>query len=98
MTYNQRQEVLEYLSNCKASNITVSLKREQNNHYDTNAVAVWVEVAGKVKCCIGHLPKLVALVLSPLLDKGEHLQSRGVNIVGGYNQFVSLGARVQLKI
>lgn len=98
VTYNQRQKVLQYLSHCEAGQAHVSLKREQSNAYDRNAVAVWVNIPGKGNCRIGHLPKLVAHVLAPILDKGEQLKNMGVNIVGGFNEFVSYGARVQLKI
>ena len=100
VTFDGRQELLQLISSFNPANVSISLKREPNNSYDKNAVAVWVSVTGKLNCKIGYLPKTVAYVIAPLLDKGNELDSKALNIVGGYeqSQYSTYGARIQLQI
>lgn len=46
----------------------------------------------------GYLPKAVAYVVAPLLDKGESLKLESVWITGGIRAGFNLGARLQLAI
>ena len=47
VTFGRRQEAIEHLSRYSAEEIHIVLKRERNNAYDRNAVAVIASVSGK---------------------------------------------------
>ncbi|MFT3951161.1 MAG: HIRAN domain-containing protein [Oscillospiraceae bacterium] len=96
VTFEDRQELLKLLSKCSPVDMSVKLVHEAGNAYDKNAVAVWAAVSGKLTCKIGYLPKAVAYVVAPLLDKGNAPTSRKLDIVGG-NEF-TLGARLQIQL
>lgn len=50
----------------QATGIPVTLKRNPNNQYDSNACEVWDDIEGM----LGHLSKETAAELAPLLDGG----------------------------
>ena len=71
VTFGRRQEAIEHLSQYSAENIRIVLKRERNNAYDRNAVAVIASVSGKGAYLIGYLPKTLAAFIAPLMDAGK---------------------------
>lgn len=52
--------------NVVSANAPCTLVREPDNEFDSNAIRVDVE--GN---CIGHIPKLISMVLAPKMDNGE---------------------------
>jgi len=93
-----RQEALQAIEKAIPANVGITLKHEQFNRYDSNAVAVYATIQGQTDMLIGYLPRAVAFVVAPLIDKGITPIAKGVTIVGGFNEFVSYGARLQIKI
>ncbi|MGN0594830.1 MAG: HIRAN domain-containing protein [Hominimerdicola sp.] len=95
-SFNHRQSVLKAIDGKPAQ---IKLKHETDNLVDKNAVSVWVFAEGtRGYYRIGYLPKAVAYVVAPLLDKGESLTLNGVSITGGCRAGFNLGARLQLAV
>lgn len=69
VTFGNRQEALRHLAWYPAKRKVVTIKRVANAH-DSNAVAVYVTVIGKGTVQVGFLPRHVAVLLAPLMDKG----------------------------
>ena len=98
VSYNNCQKALQAISKYKPSDISITLKREPHNRYDSNAVAVYAILPNKVCYCIGYLPKAVAFVVAPLIDKGRIPQDKGFYVIGGFAEYISYGARLQLAV
>lgn len=60
-------------------NDSLSLKREPNNHYDPNAIAVF-----KKDTKVGYIPRSVAKDMAPSLDKGDLYKVYVVSIGNGF--------------
>ncbi len=95
---SRRQSALEKLASVNPADISVKLKREPHNSHDSNAIAVYAVSSDRRAFFIGYLPKAVAAVLAPLIDKGKDPKAMGISIVGGFNPWVSLGARVAVRV
>ncbi len=95
---SRRQNALEKLTSVNPADISVKLKREPRNAHDSNAVAVYAALKDNRVFFIGYLPKAVAAILAPLIDKGKEPKAMGLSIVGGFNPWVSLGARVAVRV
>jgi hypothetical protein len=95
-TFNNRQSVLKAIDGKPAQ---IKLVHETDNLADRNAVSVWVFAEGtRGYYRIGYLPKLVALVLAPILDKGESLELDRVTVVGEHQAGFNFGARLELAV
>lgn len=95
---SRRQNELEAVAKYRPEDVTVQLRREPHNSHDSNAVAVYAAAPDRRVYFIGYLAKAAAYVLAPLMDKGKAPQVRGLSIVGGFNEFVSLGARLAVRV
>ena len=96
VTFNGRQETLAALDGKPA---VVKLVHETDNAFDRNAVSVWVFAEGtRGYYRIGYLPKLVAALIAPLLDKGEDLKPKNMIVTGSRAEGYSLGARIGLTV
>ena len=96
VTFNRRQETLAAIDGKPAF---IKLRHEKENTYDANAVSVWVFAEGtRGYYRIGYLPKLVAAVIAPLLDKGEDLKPAKMTVTGSRTNGYTLGARVSLTV
>lgn len=96
VTFNRRQETLAALDGKPA---VVKLVHESENAHDRNAVSVWVFAEGtRGYYRIGYLPKLVAALIAPLLDKGEDLKPKNMIVTGSRSQGYNLGARISLAV
>jgi hypothetical protein len=58
------------------------LKREPNNEFDKNAVAVYFNFSGNMTK-LGHLSRGLAELLAPKLDQGAEVQVTKAPIIGG---------------
>lgn len=93
VTHGNRQTLLERLTRYSADDITVTLRREQNNAYDRNAIQIVAAVLNKGATVIGYINRELAAALAPLLDKGATIASRFNAVVGGergYNYGLAL--------
>ena len=93
-----RQEAIRSIQEVGASNLEVTFKHERYNRYDSNAIAVYSAIKGQAIMLIGYLPKAVAGVVAPLMDKGAIPTVKSINVVGGFNQYVRYGVRLQVTI
>jgi len=83
VTFGDRQKALAKLKSYDVGLVNVTLVRESENKYDTNAIAVNVSVGSGADYDLGYIPKDLASVLAPLIDKGLQLVSRFVEVRGG---------------
>lgn len=97
-TFENRQNVLRLTASYNPDEVHVELKRERENAFDSNAVAVIVSVKDKFRAVIGYLPRAVASVVSVLMDKGLQISSDGLQICGGFGEFGNFGAKIMVKI
>lgn len=95
---SRRQSALEKLSNVNPADISVKLKREPRNAHDSNAVAVYAALKDNRAYFIGYLPKAVASVLAPLMDKDNEPNTKAFRVTGGFNPFVSYGAVLAIAV
>ena len=61
--YDGRSEIVE---NCVVPQLTVFLVRDPLNPFDANAVRIMIDVDR----CIGYVPRELAAIISPLLERG----------------------------
>lgn len=93
-----RQKALEVLAKLRPQDVTVQLRREPHNSYDSNAVAVYATAPDRHMYFIGYLAKAAAFVLAPLIDKGKPPEVKGLAVVGGFNDYVNYGARLAIRV
>lgn len=99
VTFGNRQKALEHLERYSKEQIKVQLVRENKNPYDSNAVAVWVNVLGKVYK-MGYLNKTLAKSISILLDKGYKVAASFEQVTGGKigNLKLKYGMKIAIQI
>lgn len=90
-TYENRQELLQFINNQDKSNLTVCLKRDYANLYDQYAVAVVIGIKGIGYAHIGYVPKGLAQSLSKVIEKGILLET-SIEVIGGYVNKANYGA------
>jgi hypothetical protein len=97
VTFEGRQDLLAKLHSIQEKGDTVltgQLKREAENPYDPNAVAVEV-----VTSQIGYIPKALAAKLAARIDSGESIDVVGVRIImGSKDNRTVYGARIDVEI
>lgn len=96
-TYENRQELLQFIKNQDKSNLTVYLKRDYTNLYDQYAVAVVVGIKGIGYAHIGYVPKGLAQSLSKVIEKGILLET-SIEVIGGYVNKANYGALLTISI
>lgn len=96
VTFGQRQDILAALDGRPA---VVKVKRETDNLYDSNAVSVWVFAEGtRGYYKIGYLPKMVAALIAPLMDKGAEIKADSFRVTGGLREGFNLGAHIAIGV
>ena len=95
---SRRQDALEKLAGINPADISVKLKREPRNVHDSNAVAVYAALMDNRVFFIGYLPKAVAAVLAPLMDKDSEPSTKAFRVTGGFNPYVSYGAALAIAV
>ena len=95
---SRRQDTLEKLAEINPADISVKLKREPHNVHDSNAVAVYAALRDSRVFFIGYLPKAVASVLAPLMDKDSEPNAKAFRVTGGFNPYVSYGAALAIAV
>ncbi len=95
---SRRQNALEKLAGVNPADISVKLKREPRNAHDSNAIAVYAALRDNKVFFIGYLPKAVAAVLAPLMDKDSEPNTKAFRATGGFNPYVYYGAALAITV
>ena len=98
VTYGNRQTLLERLARYSPEDITVQLRREQDNAHDKNAVQVVAAVKGKGSAVLGYLNKQLAAAVAPLMDKGAEIVSRFKAVTGGEERYLNYGLNIEIAV
>jgi len=98
VTYGTRQRALRKLEKYSANMINVTLEREAGNTYDANAIRVLVNVKNGEKYHLGFIPKDLADLLAPIMDKGIQLAARFKGVTGGYEGRENRGALIAIEL
>lgn len=98
-TFENRQERLQFLKQFPLNELTVTLEREPDNEFDSNAIQIVVHIRPiSRRTVIGYVPKELAGKLSKVIDMGIEVKASLIQIIGGYSYKESLGALVDIKI
>lgn len=77
----------------------MTLEREPNNTYDTNAIKVVIHILSIAKkAVIGYIPKRLAGELAKVIDTGIQIKASLIEIIGGYSYKETLGALINITI
>ena len=101
VTFGSRQEALKRIEKYmqSGSEIKTTLELDKDNEYDPNAVKVNISINGSAAYHLGYLPKDLAVILSPVIDKIGTIQAYLIGVVGGYADYAaSLGARIAIYL
>ena len=98
VTYENRQQLLQFIVTRRPEDLTVYLQRDRANIYDRYAVAVVVGIRNIGYAHIGYLPKGVAQSMAAVIDKGIELNATLTQITGGYEWKNTLGALVNIAV
>jgi len=91
--YPENLRLIQQALSYNPEGVCVSLTRNPDNKYDTNAVEFRVD--GQM---IGHVPKQLAAELAPLLDSGSEVETRITSIGGANNDPTKLGVGFSVRI
>ena len=98
-TFENRQERLQFLQQFKPEDLTVTLEREKENKFDSNAIQIVVHIKPIArKTVVGYVPKGLARELSKVLDMGIQVKASLMQIIGGYAYKENLGALVNIAV
>lgn len=98
-SFENRQERLRYLKQFHSDDLSVTLEREPENQYNSNAIQIIVHIKSICrKTVIGYVPKLMAKELSKVIDAGIQVKGMLMQIIGGYSYKETLGALVNIAI
>lgn len=98
VTHGNRQTLLDHLTRYKPEDITVTLRREQSNAHDSNAIQILAAVRNKGSAVIGYINRELAAALAPLLDKGAPIASRFKAVTGGGAPYMNYGFNLELTV
>ena len=92
----KRQDILAAVDGRPA---VVKVKRESDNLFDPNAVSVWVFAEGtRGYYKIGYLPKNVAALIAPIMDKGAEIKADQFHVTGALREGFTLGAHFAIGL
>lgn len=98
-TFENRQERLQFLKQFHPNDLTVTLEREPDNKFDSNAIQIVVHIRSiSRRTVIGYVPKVLAKELSKVIDMGIPIKATLLQIIGGYSYKEALGALVGIDI
>ena len=98
-TFENRQERLAFLQQFKPEDLTVTLEREKENKFDSNAIQIVVHIKPiRRRTVIGYVPSKLARELSKVLDMGIQVTATLMQIIGGYGWKESLGALINIAV
>ena len=98
-TFENRQERLKFLHQFKQEDLAVTLEREKDNKFDSNAIQIVVHIKPiSRKTVIGYVPKKFAREFAKVMDMGIQMKAVLKQMIGGYSYKESLGALVSIGI
>lgn len=98
-TFENRQERLQFLSQFKAEDLSITLEREPNNQYDNNAIGIVVHIKPiNRRTLIGYVPNGLATELAKVLDSGVNVKATLKGIIGGYEYKENYGALINITV
>lgn len=98
-TFENRQERIQFIQQFKPEDLSVTLEREPNNIYDTNAIKIVIHILSIAKkAVIGYIPKGLAGDLAKVIDAGIQIKASLIQIIGGYSYKETLGALINITI
>lgn len=98
VTKERRQEAIEHLSRYNPETVSLVLNRESDNHYDSNAIAVYASVGNGKPYKMGYISAAVACLLSGVIDNITAISARLQAITGGFYADMVQGLRLTLSI
>lgn len=99
VSFENRQERLQFLQQFKPEDLTVTLEREKENKFDCNAIQIVVHIKPiRRKTVVGYIPKGLARELSKVIDMGVQVTASLMQIIGGYSYKESLGALINIAV
>lgn len=99
VTYENRQDILKYLTQFRPDHLTVTLERENHNTYDQNSICIVVHIPYlKKKAKIGYVPKAYNAEIARLLDQGMPVRARLMGIIGGYSYKETYGVLLDVAV
>lgn len=98
-TFENRQECIQFVQQFKPEDLSVTLERESNNAYDTNAIKIVVHILSIAKkTVVGYIPKGLAGDLAKVIDAGIQIKASLIQIIGGYSYKETLGILINITI
>ena len=99
VTFSNIQERLQFLSQFRPQDLTVSLEREADNSFDTNAIKVRVHIPSiRKQTEIGYIPAQIAKELAKAIDIGCEIKATLKGIIGGYSYKENYGCLINIAI
>ena len=98
VSFGNRQKALTRLEKYEPETIVVTLTREADNENDANAIKVLVNIENRDKYHLGYLPKKMASLLAPLIDKGFEPVASFKCVTGGYEDKATRGALIGIEL
>lgn len=98
VTYQNRQQLLRFISGRSPEELTVYLQRDRANTHDRYAVAVVVGISGIGYAHIGYLPQGISQSMAAVIDKRIKPKATLTQITGGYGYKETLGALVNIAV
>ena len=90
---------MQFLSQFRPQGLTVSLEREADNSFDTNAIKVRVHIPSiRKQTVIGYIPAQIARELAKAIDIGREIKAMFKGVIGGYASKESLGALINIAV
>ena len=98
-TFENRQERLQFLRQFRPEDLSVTLEREPENRYDSNAIQIVIHIR-PISCrtVIGYVPRAFAESLAKVIDMGIHVKASLMGIIGGYSYKETLGVLIDIAI
>ncbi len=98
-SFENRQERLQFLRQFHLKDLTVTLEREPDNEFDSNAIQIVVHIKPiSRRTIIGYVPKELAVELSKVIDMGIPVKAALIQIIGGYSYKEALGVLIDIQI
>lgn len=98
VTYENRQQLLQFIAGQREEDLTVYLRRDKANVHDRYAVAVVVGIKDVGYAHIGYLTKGLAQSMAPVIEKGIQVKATLQQVTGGYSYKETLGALVNIAV
>ena len=99
VTAENRQERLEFLKKFRPEDLSVTLEREPDNRYDSNAIQIVVHIRPiHRRTVIGYVPRVLAESLAKVIDMGIHVKASLMGIIGGCSYKETLGVLIDITI